>query len=354
MIDNNNLSMGTAVMQEASKEVQCPACNAPLHFQKGITVCRCPACERVLSVTWARRRVQKTVEPIKKIRKKKTGKLRMPYETNSVQTALIFVAVFCLLFSFLPLILTVLNAFKTEDQVKSNAFSLPLFSTLLSAGKANFSAAWTAVEPYFFKTILVALVGAVLETIVGATLAYILSFKNFYFKDTIFLLFIAVLLVPSIIGYPILVPLIRDSFKLGDSYVGYLLPMVGGAQVTGMFLFKTFFSQQPKSLYESAKIDGANDLVMFTQITLPLALPIVLYYFVGCFSGIYNEYLWASLLLDNNQTLTNIMYAVVGNGVVEYGETYAMYLISSIPLIITVFISMKYFKSGEFAAGLKL
>ncbi len=285
---------------------------------------------------------------------KKAGKLRMPYERNGAQTLIIAIAVFCLLFSFLPLLLTVLNAFKTEEQVKANAFGFPMLNTMFSAAKANFSVAWAAIDDYFFATILIALVGAVLETIVGATLAYILSFKNFYFKDTIFLLFIAVLLVPSIIGYPILVPLIRDTFKLGDSPVGYLLPMVGGAQVTGMFLFKTFFSQQPKSLYESAKIDGANDFVMFTQITLPLALPIVLYYFVGCFSGIYNEYLWASLILDNNQTLTNIMYAVVGNNEVTYGETYAMYLISSIPLIITVFISMKYFKSGEFAAGLKL
>ena len=289
-----------------------------------------------------------------KEKRNKAGKLRMPYERNGAQAVIISVAIFCLLFSFLPLCLTVLNAFKTEEQVKANAFSFPLFSTMFSAAKSNFSAAWAAVDDYFFATILVALVGAVLETIVSATLAYILSFKNFYFKDAIFLLFIAVLLVPSIIGYPILVPLIRDTFKLGDSYVGYLLPMVGGAQVTGMFLFKTFFSQQPKSLYESAKIDGANDFVMFAKITVPLALPIVLYYFVGCFSGIYNEYLWASLILDNNQTLTNIMYAVVGNGEVKYGETYAMYLISSIPLIITVFISMKYFKSGEFAAGLKL
>ena len=287
-------------------------------------------------------------------KKKKAGKLRMPYERNGAQAVIIAVTVFCLLFSFLPLFLTVLNAFKTEEQVKANAFSFPLLSSFFAAGKANFSAGWAAIKDYFFVTIFVALIGAILETLISALLAYILSFKNFYFKDAIFLLFIAVLLVPSIIGYPILVPLIRDTFKLGDSHVGYLLPMVGGAQVTGMFLFKTFFSQQPKSLYESAKIDGANDFVMFTQITVPLALPIVLYYFVGCFSGIYNEYLWASLILDNNQTLTNIMYAVVGNGVVKYGETYAMYLISSIPLIITVFISMKYFKSGEFAAGLKL
>jgi ABC-type glycerol-3-phosphate transport system permease component len=130
--------------------------------------------------------------------------------------------------------------------------------------------------------------------------------------------------------------------------------MIGGSQVMGMFLFKTFFGQQPKSLYESAALDGANDFVILTKITVPLALPIILYYFVGCFSGIYNEYLWASLILNDNLTLTNIMYAVVDGGTVEYGSMYAMYIIASVPLIITVIISMKYFKSGEFAAGLKL
>jgi ABC-type glycerol-3-phosphate transport system permease component len=60
--------------------------------------------------------------------------------------------------------------------------------------------------------------------------------------------YISILLVPAIIGYPILVPLVREVLGLNDSYVGYLLAMIGGSQVMGMFLFKTFFSQQPKSL----------------------------------------------------------------------------------------------------------
>ena len=284
----------------------------------------------------------------------KTKGLRMPYEKPLAQGIILTVAIFCLLFSFLPLFLTVVNSFKLDDQVKVDAFSLPLFSTIAEATKTNFTKAWSVLSPYFFKTLIIALIGAVLETAISALLAYILVVKNFYFKEFIFMLFISVLLVPSIIGYPILIPLIRDSFQLGDNYVGYLLPMVGGAQVTGMFLFRTFFSQQPKSLYESARLDGANDLVLFTHITLPLALPIVLYYFVGCFSGIYNEYLWASLIMDTNQTVTTIMHSVVATGEIKYGAAYAMYFISSLPLIITTVISMKYFKSGEFAAGLKL
>ena len=284
----------------------------------------------------------------------KKNKLRMPYERNGVQAVILGVVIFCLLFSFMPLFLTIVNSLKTEAQVKVNAFSLPKLSTLAEAAKGNFATAWDAIGPYYFSTIMVALCGAIGQTLLSAVLAYILSFKDFYFKDFIFMLFIAVLLVPSIIGYPILVPLIRDTFKLGDTHLGYLMPIVGGGQVTGMFLFRTFFSQQPKSLYESARLDGANDAVILSKITVPLALPIILYHFVGCFSGIYNEYLWASLILENSQTLTNIMYAVVENNTVKYGATYAMYVISSFPLIITVIISMKYFKSGEFAAGLKL
>ena len=284
----------------------------------------------------------------------KKNKLRMPYERNGVQAVILGVVIFCLLFSFMPLCLTIVNSVKTEEQVKVNAFSFPQLSTLMAAAKGNFATAWDAIGPYYFSTILVALCGAVGQTLISAVLAYILSFKDFYFKDFIFMLFIAVLLVPSIIGYPILVPLIRDTFDLGDTHLGYLMPIVGGGQVTGMFLFRTFFSQQPKSLYESARLDGANDAVILAKITVPLALPIILYHFVGCFSGIYNEYLWASLILENSQTLTNIMYAVVENNTVKYGATYAMYVISSFPLIITVIISMKYFKSGEFAAGLKL
>ena len=284
----------------------------------------------------------------------KKNKLRMPYERTGAQVVILGVVIFCLLFSFMPLFLTIVNSVKTEEQVKVNAFSLPQISTLFAAAKGNFATAWDAIGPYYFSTILVALCGAVGQTLISAVLAYILSFKDFYFKDFVFMLFIAVLLVPSIIGYPILVPVIRDTFDLGDTHLGYLMPIVGGGQVTGMFLFRTFFSQQPKSLYESARLDGANDAVILAKITVPLALPIILYHFVGCFSGIYNEYLWASLILENSQTLTNIMYAVVENNTVKYGATYAMYVISSFPLIITVIISMKYFKSGEFAAGLKL
>ena len=151
---------------------------------------------------------------------KKSKGLRMPYEKTWAQALILTVTIACLLFSFLPLFLTVVNSFKLDDQVRYNAFSFPLLSTFAEAAKVNFVKAWSVLSPYYFKTIAIALIGAVLETIIGSVLAYILVVKNFYFKEFIFMLFISVLLVPSIIGYPILIPLIRDTFKIGDNYIG--------------------------------------------------------------------------------------------------------------------------------------
>ena len=94
------------------------------------------------------------------------------------------------------------------------------------------------------------------------------------------------------------------------------------------------------------------------RITLPLAFAIILYQFVGSFSSVYNDYLWPSLLWmgnENKQTVTLVLRANSDEwNKNSYGAVYAMYILSSIPLIFTSAISMKYFSGGDFASGMKL
>ncbi len=280
-------------------------------------------------------------------------KIVLAYEKKPFQIFITAVVTFAMCFSLFPLFITIINSMKLEDEVAKNVFAFPT-SNIFKAIGTNYKLAWEAVDVFFIKTIIVALIGGFLITLAGAIVAYIISFKQFYFKRAIFFLFIAVLLVPSIIGYPILITLVRDKLGLPDTYFGFLLPMVGGCQVGSMFLLRTFFSQQPMSLYEAARIEGANDFKIFTRITVPLALPMLLYQFIGSFSGVYNEYLWASLILDKNLTMMTKMYALVDTQQIKYGAMYAMYIISSLPLIVTTAISMRKFSSGEFASGMKL
>ncbi len=279
----------------------------------------------------------------------------------------------CVIFCLIPLFITYLNAFKSSGEIEYNIFALPKWETLGSNFKANFSIAWSGhygnlvfdengISPYFVTTIILALIGGALDCIIGAILGYIFTYKEFHFKEGIFLTFIAVMMLPSIMGMPILVPFMKNTLGLADTYIGYLLPNIAGGQVGALFLFRTFFGQQPKSIYESAQIEGANDLQILCRLTGPLAFPIILYKFVGTFGSLYNDYLWPSLIMSENQLLMPTMHRLQGvfaAGQTGYGDSakgamYAMYILSGIPLIFTSAISMKFFSSGDFAAGIKL
>lgn len=288
----------------------------------------------------------------KRTNKKVNGHIRYSYSGKGLQTFNYVYVTLCVIFSFIPLYITIINSLKEQNDVIKNVFALPNFGNMFSMLAANYSEAWHAVGATFFPTIITACIGAFFVVLLGAIVAYIMVFKNFYFKSAIFFFFIAVLLVPSIIGFPVLVPLIKNTFGLGDTYTGYLLPTVGGAWVMSMFLFRTFFGQQPMVIYESARLDGANDFELFCRMTVPLGLPILLYQFINLFSSIYNDYTTASLLLSSKMTMMPILYSQLTS--LSYGAKYAAFIIASIPLIITTFISMRHFGSGEFASGMKL
>lgn len=294
--------------------------------------------------------VRRRYIPNKKNRVKKT------YDRASFQTLVYVWVIFCTLFSLLSLFITLISAMKTNLQIQTSIFALPTWKTILGAMKDNFSAAWLAIKDTFFRSIIFAAVGAALDCIFGAVLAYIFTYKDIYFKEAIFAIFIAVMLLPSIMGMPILVPFMKNTLKLKDNIVAYLLPMLAGGQVTALFLFRTFFGQQPKALFENAQVEGANDFFIFIKITFPLAFPIIMYKFVGTFSSLYNDYLWASLILSKQVTMMPVIRSMseTFTNTLQLGAMYAMYVVSSIPLVITSIISMKYFASGDFAAGMKL
>ena len=282
--------------------------------------------------------------------------------SDRLQTQIVVVTwvTVCTIFCLIPLFITLINAFKSNLEIETSIFAFPVLDSLGANIANNFRLAWEGIRAPFIRSIIIPLIGTTLDCLLGSILAYIFTYKDFHFKETIFFAYISVMLLPSIMGMPILVPFMRNELKLGDTYIGYLLPNLAGGQIGGLFLFSTFFGQQPRSIYESAQIEGANDVDIYCKLTIPLALPIILYKMVGTFSSLYNDYLWPSLIMDSKMTLMPIMLSMqqkftagIGTGK-QNGAMYAMYIISSIPLIFTSIISMKFFSSGDFAAGIKL
>ena len=98
---------------------------------------------------------------------------------------------------------------------------------------------------------------------------------------------------------------------------------------------------------------------MYLNLALPLAVPILIIQALNTFSAQYNDYLWPTLVIqdDQIQPLMPLLKQLANNiagQTSQPGASYATFLISGIPLIFTSAIGLKYFINGEFAAGLKL
>ncbi|MGN1053526.1 MAG: carbohydrate ABC transporter permease [Candidatus Scatosoma sp.] len=286
----------------------------------------------------------------------KKNAVKFSYHKTSYQVFLVIWITFCMLFSLLSLYVTLLNSFKSNYEIITDIFKMPSLKTLFANIAHNYSLAYGVVIGPFARSVFVSVIGAIGDCALGVLLGYIFAYKSFPFKNFLFMLFISVMLIPSIMGMPILYPFVSNTLGLKDTFFGYLLPSFAGGQVAAMFLFTTFFGQIPASLFESARIDGANEFTVCLKITVPLAFPIILYKFVGTFGGLYNDYLWPGLILDSKITLMPIMTTkkIDFEKIGENGAVYAMFILSSVPLVITSAISMKFFSSGDFAAGMKL
>lgn len=288
--------------------------------------------------------------------KRKKKLLSRQSDRLSVQIVSYVVISICLIFAMIPLFITMINSLKDNYSIIENIFAFPQVSSIGNDFVTNYGTACRDIMIPMGRSIFLSLIGSLGSVAIGAVLAYIFSRKEFPGKEFIFTLYIAIMLVPSIMGMPVLVNFMSNTLHLKDSFFGYWLPTWGGGQAAVLFLFRTFFQQQPLSIYESAEVEGGKDWQILWHISVPLAKPILMLQFVNGFSSMYNDYLWPSLIFNDNKPLTVVLQSLDqqfrNSG--QNGAMYAMYIVAAIPLLIVTCLNLKEFKSGDFAAGLKL
>ena len=279
----------------------------------------------------------------------------------AAQSVLIFYLVLMLLFTLLPVIITVILSLKTEQDISTGS----LWSLPTKIQWENYSSAIVEALPNMGITIFIALVSVVVMTLLSAFSAYIFVRKRFPGRNLLFYLVILPMLVPGVVS---LTPQYLNIVQMNllGSWFAVILPYIAGNQIATIFLFRTFMSQQPADIYEAAEIDGSGDIRTYFSLCLPMTFGIIMVQGVAIFSAIYNDYLWPLMIFMNNPEHGTLMpalkdlavkasEAILSDGTMAgRGATYALYLVSGIPLVITTVIGLKIFVDGEFASGLKL
>jgi multiple sugar transport system permease protein len=200
--------------------------------------------------------------------------------------------------------------------------------------------------------------GVLLGTLVLGILAgYALAQLRFRGRSLLFGFMLLVLMVPfQLLIIPLYVLIVRD-YGLGDSYLGMIAPFAINS--TAVFIFRQYFLQVPKELFDAARIDGANELRVLTRIALPLVRPAVLTAMLLTFIGPWNEFLWP-LLITKQQNLQPLAVALgnyisTSSGVAAnpYGAIMAGSFVLALPAVVLFVIFQRHFVSVNIGSAVK-
>lgn len=198
----------------------------------------------------------------------------------------------------------------------------------------------------------VALASTVLQVLTSAMGAYAFARLRFRGRDTLFLLYLATLMVPFQVT---IVPLFIEMRYLGlvDSYGGLILPTIVSA--FGTFLLRQAFLSLPKELEEAAFVDGFGHWTVFTRIVLPLARPALATLGILAFMASWNSFLWP-LVIVNSQELMTLPLGLAnlhGQYTTQWNLVMAGTTISVVPILLVYLAAQKQIVRGFVFSGIK-
>ena len=200
---------------------------------------------------------------------------------------IIIVSIFCLI----PFMLVVSGSFTSEETILKHGYSFIPQVFSLEAYKTVFRQPLALMQAYFVTT-SVTVIGTILGLFITSMTGYVLSRKDFEWKNKFaFFFYFTTLFSGGIVPWYILC--VR-YLKLNDNYLALLFPFM--LNVFYLIIMKSFMSSIPEAITESATIDGANDFLIYWKLILPLAKPamatIGLFIALGYWNDWFSSYMF--------------------------------------------------------------
>ncbi|WP_059141438.1 carbohydrate ABC transporter permease [Paenilisteria newyorkensis] len=248
-----------------------------------------------------------------------------------------------------PFLWAVMASFKPYSEIIGGGLSLlPKAPTL-----ENFSYIFTR-DPLFPRWILnsfiIATSGTILNIIFNSMAGYALARLRFPGRKQMFLLILAVIMVPAQI---LLIPnyLIMKSIGILDTYNALILP--GAINFGYIFMMRQFFVNFPKEVEEAAQMDGLSRTQTFFRIVFPMAQASIATQGVFVFLGLWNEFMKPLLYITSPEkyTLTLGLQSFQTQNATQWNYIMAASVVSIIPILILYIVLNKYFMKGVRIGG---
>lgn len=205
---------------------------------------------------------------------------------------------------------------------------------------------------WYFNSLFIAFCVTFLQVFTSAMAAFAFSRIEWKWRDRVFLMYLATMMVPSLI---LMIPNFQIMIKLGliDTYWGLIIPSSFSA--FGTFLLRQFMMSIPKSLDEAAEIDGASTWRIFWHIILPLSRPGLITLAIFTFMSNYNSFFWPIVMLKSTDKYTlpvGLLFFESSQGQ-QTNLLMAAITMAVVPMIIIFVCLQKYLVKGIQLGGVK-
>ena len=221
---------------------------------------------------------------------------------------------------------------------------------------SNYVHAWqgTNFKAYLLNSVVITGAAVGMMVLIGSMAACAISRYEFRGANKILYLFLGGQIVPP---QAVLIPVLAifKYLHLVGTQQGLILVYVAAGLPFTVFLLQGFFRTLPKELEESARVDGANELIIFWKILLPLARPALGAVIIFQSIWVWNEFLFALVFYNKpgRSTLSVGILAIVGEYFTDYPMLMAALCLSVIPVIVIFLMFSRYFVKGITAGSVK-
>jgi alpha-glucoside transport system permease protein len=210
---------------------------------------------------------------------------------------------------------------------------------------------WGAI----FNSIAVSIPATVIPILIAAFAAYGFAWMNFPGRRLLFIMVVALLVVPLQVA---LVPLLQfyAAIDINGTFLAIWLAHTGFGLPLATYLLFNYISTLPREILESAFIDGASHFTIFLRLVLPLSVPALASFAIFQFLWVWNDYLVALIFLGgdpNFEVVTMRLAGIVGDRGQDWHLLTAGAFVTMV-LPLTVFFSLqRYFVRGMMAGSVK-
>lgn len=244
-----------------------------------------------------------------------------------------------------PVFSALVTAFRSNDDILLHGFwSLPR-----QLGLSSFKDAWErgGLSRYLPNSFIITIPSLILTLFLSSLSAYALARFRFRGNRLIFFLYVGGTMLPFQV---LMLPVFRltDALGLYDTYWGLIAFHTAFQLGFCTFLLRNYMRTVPGEILESARIDGCGEFRIWWQIMMPLTLPAIAALATLEFTWIFNDYLWAIVLLrsDALKPVTAGLAALQGQYVMDWTVITAGALLATIPTVIVFIFLQRYFIEG--------